>query len=226
MAQLSSPRKAVSAVSTQIDTPELGSSPRIKMEPNLESRVDSPPPDYQAICTPNAASTTSKISTPPLVPPTPALAPSFTAIYTPTSNAYACTNSPIPIYPLISALVSSSTTTPRRAGRQGRVTKERTLVRNKPIETVNYPCHEGLSEFHRQKLLELNVYPVDGISNYSRSIPFKGAKESFLKSTGRSRFDGKGLSPFFSISLLLITSQYLNTDSRHPIQRGKKRIGG
>jgi hypothetical protein len=167
------------------------------MEPNLESRVDSLPPDYQATCTPNAASTISKISTPPLIPPTTALAPSFTAIYTPTSsNAYACTNSPTPIYPLISALVSSSTTTPRRAGRQGRVTKERTLVRNKPIETVNYPCHEGLSEFHRQKLLELSVYPVDGISNYSRSIPFKGAKESFLKSTGRSRFDGKGLPRF------------------------------
>ncbi|KAI5845753.1 hypothetical protein DFP73DRAFT_526292 [Morchella snyderi] len=189
MAQLSSPHKAVSAVSTQNDTPELGSSPRIKMEPIPESCVDPPPPDYQPTCTSNAASTFSKISTPPLAQLTPVLAPSFTAIYTPTSsNAYTCINSPTPIYPLISTL-ASSTTTPRRTGRQGRATKERTLVRNTPIETVNYPCHEGISQFHRQKLLELSVYPIDGISNYSRSIPFKGAKESFLKSTGRSRFD-------------------------------------
>lgn len=34
------------------------------------------------------------------------------------------------------------------------------------------------------------MYPKDGVGNYTRSIPFKGAKESFLKRTGRNRFDG------------------------------------
>ncbi|KAL7276549.1 hypothetical protein RUND412_000472 [Rhizina undulata] len=78
----------------------------------------------------------------------------------------------------------------RRAGRQGRMpAKERVVNRASPVEAINFPPCENLSQFHRDKLLEMKLYPSDGIGKYTRSIPFKGAKESFLKKTGRNRFD-------------------------------------
>jgi hypothetical protein len=68
--------------------------------------------------------------------------------------------------------------------------KERTVIKGKLKETLNYPPYEQQSEYHRRKLIEMELYPADGVSNYTRSIPFKGSKESFLKKTGRNRFDG------------------------------------
>ena len=68
--------------------------------------------------------------------------------------------------------------------------KERTVIRGPLKEAVNYPPHEQQSEYNRRKLKEMELYPDDGVGKYTRSIPFKGSKESFLKKTGRSGFDG------------------------------------
>jgi hypothetical protein len=69
--------------------------------------------------------------------------------------------------------------------------KDRIPRRDRPKEEVNYPCHYPRSESYRKKLVEMELYPDDGIHNYTRQIPFKGMKESFLKKTGRARFDGE-----------------------------------
>lgn len=119
----------------------------------------------------------------------------------------------------------------RKQGRQGRPAKERLLIKKQPIEAVNYPCHEQtqLSEFHRQKLQELYVYPGDGVGSYTRSIPFKGAKESFLKRSGRNRFDGMNVSLVFVLKSVLMPFAYLqclNIDLLRPIQRARISIGG
>lgn len=125
-------------------------------------------------------------------------------------------------------VVSSSN---RKQGRQGRPPKERSLIKKQPAETVNYPCHEQihLSEFHRQKLQELDVYPADGVGGYTRSIPFKGAKENFLKKSGRSRFDGMNVLSMFVFKSVLMTFAYvkcLNIDSPRLIQRVRISTGG
>ena len=67
------------------------------------------------------------------------------------------------------------------------------MVSKGPLkEKVNYPPHEQQqSEYNRQKLLEMELYPSDGVGSYPRSIPFKGSKEDFLRKTGRNRFDGE-----------------------------------
>lgn len=119
----------------------------------------------------------------------------------------------------------------RKQGRQGRPPKERSLIKKQPAETVNYPCHEQihLSEFHRQKLQELDVYPADGVGGYTRSIPFKGAKENFLKKSGRSRFDGMNVLSMFVLKSVLMPFAYmkcLNIDLLHLIQRVRISTGG
>ncbi|KAG0640726.1 hypothetical protein HOY80DRAFT_784130 [Tuber brumale] len=68
--------------------------------------------------------------------------------------------------------------------------KERVVSKGSLKEKVNYPPHEPQqSEYNRQKLLEMELYPSDGVGSYPRSIPFKGSKEDFLRKTGRNRFD-------------------------------------
>ncbi|PUU83749.1 hypothetical protein B9Z19DRAFT_750928 [Tuber borchii] len=68
--------------------------------------------------------------------------------------------------------------------------KERVVSKGPLKEKVNYPPHEEQqSEYNRQKLLEMELYPSDGVGVYPRSIPFKGSKEDFLRKTGRNRFD-------------------------------------
>lgn len=73
------------------------------------------------------------------------------------------------------------------------------------------------------------MYPGDGVGSYTRTIPFKGAKESFLKRSGRNRFDGMNVSLVFVTKLVLISFAYLqcsNIDLLRPIQRARIRIGG
>ena len=81
----------------------------------------------------------------------------------------------------------------RRQTRPGRMMpKERVVSKGQLKEKVNYPPHEQQqSEYNRQKLLEMELYPSDGVGSYPRSIPFKGSKEDFLRKTGRNRFDGE-----------------------------------
>ena len=70
--------------------------------------------------------------------------------------------------------------------------KERVASKGPLKEKVNYPPYEQQqSEYNRQKLLEMELYPSDGVGSYPRSIPFKGSKEDFLRKTGRNRFDGE-----------------------------------
>jgi len=90
----------------------------------------------------------------------------------------------------------------RRQTRPGRMMPKERVVSKGPLkEKVNYPPHEQQqSEYNRQKLLEMELYPSDGIGSYPRSIPFKGSKEDFLRKTGRNRFDGeRSPRPFCSI---------------------------
>ncbi|KAG0137962.1 hypothetical protein HOY82DRAFT_666850 [Tuber indicum] len=79
----------------------------------------------------------------------------------------------------------------RREARSNRMTPKERVVSKGPLkEKVNYPPHEQQqSEYNRQKLLEMELYPSDGVGSYPRSIPFKGSKEDFLRKTGRNRFD-------------------------------------
>jgi hypothetical protein len=78
----------------------------------------------------------------------------------------------------------------RRTTNKSPKPKERLLKYQPPQEQVNYPCHEPLSDFHRQQLLNMELYPSDGVSRYTRRIPFKGSKGAFFETTGRSQFDG------------------------------------
>lgn len=156
--------------------------------------------------------------------------PTSASAHTPASTPHTTT----PALTTAGTTVSPTPTVPsnnRKQGRQGRPVKERLLTKKQPSETVNYPCHEQtqLSDFHHQKLRELNVYPADGVSSYTRSIPFKGAKESFLKKTGRNRFDGMNLSLVFtlkSILTLFVCIQCLSIDLLRLIQRARIKIGG
>lgn len=165
------------------------------------------------------------ISTPTLIASTAAtipatiIHPSSIPAFTPIATAATITTHTV---------VSSSN---RKQGRQGRPPKERSLIKKQPAETVNYPCHEqiNLSEFHRQKLQELDVYPADGVGGYTRSIPFKGAKENFLKKSGRSRFDGMNVLSMFVFKSVLMPFAYvkcLNIDSPRLIQRVRISTGG
>ncbi|RPA92805.1 hypothetical protein L873DRAFT_129082 [Choiromyces venosus 120613-1] len=88
-------------------------------------------------------------------------------------------------------LTKFSPPTFRRQARPGRMTPKERVVSKGPLkEKVNYPPHEQQqSEHNRQKLLEMELYPSDGVGSYPRSIPFKGSKEDFLRKTGRNRFD-------------------------------------
>lgn len=73
------------------------------------------------------------------------------------------------------------------------------------------------------------MYPADEVSSYTRSIPFKGAKESFLKKTGRNRFDGMNLSLVFtlkSILMLFVCIQCMSIDLLRLIHRARLKIGG
>ncbi|KAF8537574.1 hypothetical protein BDD12DRAFT_911365 [Trichophaea hybrida] len=76
---------------------------------------------------------------------------------------------------------SNKTKTPRP--------KERILKIQPPQDQVNYPCHENLSPLHRQQLVEVKLYPADGVSRYTRRIPFKGSKGALFETTGRNQFD-------------------------------------
>ncbi|KAA8914530.1 hypothetical protein FN846DRAFT_1006888 [Sphaerosporella brunnea] len=67
--------------------------------------------------------------------------------------------------------------------------KERMLKAQQPQDTVNYRCHEPLSEFHRQKIMEMDLFPSDGVATYTRRIPFKGQKNALFEVTGRHQFD-------------------------------------
>lgn len=140
------------------------------------------------------------ISTPTLIATIPASAPTIVHASIPAFT---------PIATITTHTVVSSSN--RKQGRQGRPPKERSLIKKQPAETVNYPCHEQihLSEFHRQKLQELDVYPADGVGGYTRSIPFKGAKENFLKKSGRSRFDGMNVLSMFVLMSMLIPFAYM-----------------
>ncbi|KAF8253862.1 hypothetical protein K440DRAFT_673321 [Wilcoxina mikolae CBS 423.85] len=80
---------------------------------------------------------------------------------------------------------SNKTKTPRP--------KERILKIQSPQDQVNYPCHENLSPFHRQQLAEVKLYPADGVSRYTRRIPFKGSKGALFETTGRNQFDAPNI---------------------------------
>lgn len=190
-----------------------------------------------------SSSTKIKQEEPDIGPLTPAIVsrlapilintPTTTSAHIPASMPHAITPAFTPAGTTVSLTVSTPTvpSNNRKQGRQGRPAKERLLTKKQPAETVNYPCHEEtqLSDFHRQKLRELSVYPVDRVSGYTRSIPFKGAKESFLKKTGRNRFDGMNLSLLFTLNSILmrfVCIQCLSIDLLHLIQRARINTGG
>ncbi|KAI5797658.1 hypothetical protein EDC01DRAFT_629043 [Geopyxis carbonaria] len=85
---------------------------------------------------------------------------------------------------------SSASKMPRLSKPKFAPSKERVVKPDHPQETVNYPPHWPLSrEINRNMIRAMDLYPADDIRLYTRRIPFKGAKEFFLKKTGRNRFD-------------------------------------
>ena len=74
---------------------------------------------------------------------------------------------------------------PGRALRDKEVSEVLTMAPH--TEEVNYPCH--WPSVHAEKIAGHQMTPEDP-RLWTKRIPYKGAKEGFLRKTGRARFDG------------------------------------
>ncbi|KAH0533993.1 hypothetical protein FGG08_007405 [Glutinoglossum americanum] len=54
---------------------------------------------------------------------------------------------------------------------------------------VRYPPHEKYGEDVKKKLREYQIYPMVGIADFCRHIPYNSEKKSFLEKTGRESFE-------------------------------------
>ena len=77
--------------------------------------------------------------------------------------------------------------------RRGRLPKDAAIFsKAKPTGIVRYPPHEAgddeeLAATHRR----FQVFPMSGINEYCRHIPYNSEKKSFLAKTGRGAFEGQ-----------------------------------
>jgi hypothetical protein len=55
---------------------------------------------------------------------------------------------------------------------------------------VNFPPFENLDEAATAEVEKYRIYPMAGIEQYCRHIPYNSEKKNFLEKTGRESFEG------------------------------------
>jgi hypothetical protein len=88
--------------------------------------------------------------------------------------------------------VSSPTLQPKEL----RMSKDSAIFAKGEIRgEVRYPPYETPSEDVKKMLREFQVYPMTGLAEFCRHIPYNSEKKSFLEKTGRESFEGVETDP-------------------------------
>jgi hypothetical protein len=82
----------------------------------------------------------------------------------------------------------SSPTYPRK---KQKICKDAAIfVKSKVRGECRYPAHEGQDERLATRHRQHEIYPLNGIMEYPRHVPYNSEKKSFLEKTQRDGFEG------------------------------------